>query len=479
MPLSTSLFVRATCVAALAAVVAPSQSPPPGFVYETLSVGGLDSVTAMAFLPDGRLLLTERETGRIRVFVDGALQATPWATIAVDGGGSYAEQGLLGIAVDPGFLTTGYVYVYYTDPSGNENRIARLRDAGGIGTAFTVLTPSGAIPAIQYHNSGAMVFGADGTLFVATGESLFGPHAQDLNDWRGKVLRFEVPDLTIPASNPFPNSPVWSYGHRNHFGFAVHPVTGDLYQTENGGGLMDELNRIVPGGNYGWPMVEGFETTPDPALVDPIACYGPPIAPTGMCFYSGSLYPDVLRNAWFFTDYNQGAVRVVALDATGVGVGAQIVFDDHPGAGFAVTMGPDGNLWFLANDNYGYGADELGRYVFQPGPWPGLNVMSVSNKTLGGSITVGIHGSAGGIGVGWLSLAVAPGPVPTPFGDLFVPLDVVLSAVWIGNDDRGYLAWPVPSDRTLLGSTIHAQGLHLDAAGQLLLTNATDFVVRG
>jgi len=466
-------------VLALAAA-SPAQSPPTGFVYETLSVGGLADATAMAFLPDGRLLLTERVTGNIRVFQDGQLQTAPWATVPVNSGPPiYTEAGLLGIAVDPDFLDNRFVYVFYTDPSGVENRIGRLQEVNGVGTNLKVLSPNGAIPSAIYHNSGAMVFGVDGTLFVATGDALSTQTAQSLGDWRGKILRFDVPGLTVPASNPIAGSPVFSYGHRNQFGLTIHPATGDLFQTENGGGLMDEVNRIVAGANHGWPTFEGLETTPTPSLADPLEVFAPPIAPTGTCFYRGVNYPPAYRDVWFFTDYNWGDVRMLRLDATRTRVVAQDVFEDRVGAGYAVTMGPDGNLWFLTNQNVGYGADEIGRYVHTSAPFPGLHAMSTSNKTLDASLTVGITGKAGGVAAHWLSLARFGVGIPTPWGDAWVPPDVVSPVVLVGNDNRAYQSWSVPNDPTLLSVTIHLQGLFLSAQGLLQLTNPAEFLVRG
>lgn len=480
MPSPRSLRLLAPLLVATLPAALSAQSPPPGFVYETLSVGGLDSATAMAFLPDGRLLLTERTTGNIRVFQDGQLQATPWATIPISSGPPiYTEQGLLGIAVDPAFLTNGLVYVFYTDPSGNENRISSLKEVNGVGTNLKVLSPNGAIPSTIYHNGGAMVFGIDGSLFVATGDGLSSQTSQNLGDWRGKTLRFEVPLLTVPANNPFAGSAVFSYGHRNHFGFAVHPITGVVYQTENGGGLMDEVNRLVSGGNYGWPTFEGVETTPNAATVDPIEVFGPPVGLTGTCFYHGVNYPAAYRDAWFFTDYNWSDVHMLRLDATGTRPVEQQLFDDRVGAGYAVTMGPDGNLWFLTNQNVGYGADEIGRYVHTSAPWPSLHAMSLSNKTLAGSLTVGITGKAGGVAASWMSLSRFGLPVPTPWGDAWVPPDVVSPLILIGNDDRGYHAWSVPNDPTLLNITIQLQGVFLSAQGLLRLTNPNAFVVRG
>jgi glucose/arabinose dehydrogenase len=456
-----------------------AQSPPPGFTYEVLVPGGLNDATAMAFAPDGRLFLTERVTGNIRVVENGVLQPSPWASIAVNGGGPVAEQGLLGIAIDPAFLSNRYIYVYYTDASGQENHIARLREQNGVGVNLTILSPSMSLPSLAYHNSGPLLFARDGTLFVATGDGLGAANAQNLSQWRGKILRFEVPNLTVPANNPFPGSPVYSLGHRNQFGLALHPVTGELFQTENGGALMDEINRIVPGGNYGWPNFEGAESVPDPNFIDPLATYQPTTAPTGCAFYSGNNYPASYRNTFFWTDYNSGRVHAVTLDAAMHNVVSQTIFVDPPGSGYAVTMGPDGNLYYLTNQNGGYGANELGRFKHVNEPSPSLNVMSVSNRTVGGSLTVCVRGHTGGIAGTFMSLNRVSAPVPTPWGNAWILPDASLPAVVQWADDRGYLAWPVNIDPTLLDLEVNFQAIELSPAGVLSLSNLATFTLRG
>ncbi|MCB9878290.1 MAG: PQQ-dependent sugar dehydrogenase [Planctomycetes bacterium] len=479
--MSSSSGLVASIVASAIALCATisAQTPPAGFTYEQLSVGGLASATAMAFLPDGRLLITERETGNIRLFRAGALQAAPWATIPVYSGGPWSEAGLLGIAVDPAFLDNHYVYVYHTVAGGGSNTITRLEEQNGVGVGATQLIPNGQISANLYHNGGAMVVGFDGRLYVATGDAQAGASAQDTNQWVGKVLRFALPDLTVPSDNPFPGSPVWSYGHRNHFGLAVHPVNGDVYQTENGGALMDEVNRILPGGNYGWPIVEGNEATPNPALIDPLAWYQPTTAPTGTCFYTGDHYPSALRNAWFFTDYNQNKLRVLYLDAAGSNVVSSALFDQRPGSGYGIVSGPDGNLWYLTNDNGGYGADQLGRYVHANEPAASVQLSSVSQKTLGASATVAVHAHDGLLCVSWLSLSRYPVPLPTPFGNVWVPGDAPLSVQAFDPDHRAYVGFPVPNLPAFLGSSLHTQAVVVDVAGQLTMTSPSDLVIRG
>lgn len=475
------LPLRALSAAAGAALLVPlaGQLPPAGFTYQTVVQSGLDSATAMAFAPDGRLFLTERITGNIRVIRDGVLQAAPWATVPVNSGPSFAEQGLLGIAIDPGFLSNGYVYVYYTDVTATQNRIARLQEANGVGTNFTVLSPNNALPSGYYHNGGPLVFGRDGTLFVATGDGQSGANSQDLAQWRGKILRFEVPNLTLPANNPFPGSAVYSYGHRNQFGLTIHPVTGDLFQTENGAALMDEINRIVPGGNYGWPAVEGWEIVPDPAYVDPLSCYQPTPALVGCAFYSGENYPANYRNVFFFADWNQGRIHATTLDATAHTVVSETLFDVRSGSGYAVTMAPDGNLWYLSNDNGGTGGNRVGRYLHANEPVPSMNIVSVSNRTVGGSMTVCVHGHTGSIAGTFMSLTRSPVPVPTPWGNAWILPDASLPAFGLWANERGYLAWPVANDPTLLDLEVHFQSIELDPSGNLSLTNPSTFVLRG
>lgn len=476
--MAPKLFL-ATSLLAFATASLPAQNPPAGFTYETLSDGDLWDATAMAWTPDGRLLITERQSGNIRVFVDGQLQAAPWANISsIQSGGSFTEAGLLGIAVDPAFLENGYVYVYYSF-GGTENRIARLQDVNGVGANETLLTPPGSIVGQYYHNGGAMVFGNDGKLLVVTGDGLGPPNAQNLSSWGGKVLRFDVPDLTFPSDNPFPSSPVYSYGHRNHFGIAVHEATGAIVQTENGGNLMDEINRIVAGGNYGWPMVEGNETVPNPAWEDPLTFFQPTTAPTGCTFYRGDHYPASYRDAFFYCDYNQGRVHVIEFNSTVDAVLSETQFDQTTGACYGVTSGPDGNIYLLMNDTGGYGADELARYVHQNEPQHSLQLSAVSNKSLGAALTVGVHSQNGNLAVPFLSLSALPGPVATPFGSLLVAPDAVLPTLFVNNDDRAYFSAPIPNVPAFLGSSFHGQALVLTATGQFVLTNASEHVTRG
>lgn len=456
-----------------------AQSPPAGFSYQMLVDGPLQSGTAMAFTPDGRLLITERETGNIRLFANGQLQTTPWANVPTNGGGPWSEQGLVGIAVDPDFLNNRYVYVFYTDPSGSQSRIGRLQEVNGFGTNLTVLTPNNAMPSQLYHVGGPLVFGTDGTLYASVGDGFSTIDAQNPGSWLGKILRFQVPNLTVPSNNPTAGSPVYSLGHRNGFGLAVHPVTGALYETENGEALKDEFNRIVPGGNYGWPQVEGNAVPPNPNFVEPIAWYSPTIAPTGCAFYWGANYPAAYKGVWFVAEYNQNRSRALTLDAAGQNVVSQTVFDLPPGAGYGFVMAPDGNLWFLTNDTGGYGADELARYVHANEPMPSIHLMAVSNRSLGGSVTIGVHAHTGDLMVPWLALSRFTSPVPTPLGNLWTPIDALLPVYVVAGDNRAYVGISIPNNPAFLGAPLYTQSLVLDAVGAFSMTNLGEHVLKG
>ncbi len=257
----------------------PSLPKAGGIVVEVVAEG-LVVPWAMDFLPDGRMIFTER-VGRISV-VDGGVVVLAEVDVAAVG-----EGGLLGLAVDPEFDVNGFLYVYYTysDGEGLFNRVVRFRMVG-LGLVDETVILDG-IPGASIHNGGRLKFGSDGRLYVATGDASEPALAQDVGSLAGKILRINK-DGSVPGDNPFGNL-VFSLGHRNPQGLAWHPVSGDLFSTEHGAVRNDEVNVIVAGGNYGWPLVEcsdgeGYE--------DPVVCFGDvTVAPSGATFYSGDRLP--------------------------------------------------------------------------------------------------------------------------------------------------------------------------------------------
>jgi glucose/arabinose dehydrogenase len=290
-----------------------------------------DFPTNMAFAPDGRLFYLEKDTGQVRVVsAAGDLLPTPFATFDV---GSLGETGLLGIALDPGFDSgRPWVVLYLSDAVTGRNELLRVRADGDVGTRVQVLQtflPTAGI----YHNGGDLLFAADGDLYVTVGEAHDSGRAQDTNDVGGKVLRFTADGAPAPG-NPFgPGNPVFTDGHRNSFGLCQDPGTGEIWETENGPDVNDEVNRLVAGADYGWPVVTGDSGG---RFQDPVAVFHDTVALTGCAWWHGALYVG---------SYNDGLVR--RIDTT---TGAATPVASFPSGVTDLAVGPDGDLYVAAQD---------------------------------------------------------------------------------------------------------------------------------
>ena len=243
---------------------------------------------ALAPAPDGRLFFAELLTGNIRIVQEGKVLSEPFATL--ENVSTSGESGFLGLALHLNFPREPYVYAMYVVDNPDTGfplmqRVVRFRDDEGIGRDPTVILDSLPAATIYAHNGGRIAFGPDGKLYLSIGDTDVPELAQDPMKLEGSILRYN-PDGTIPNDNPFPGSPVYATGLRNVFGFAFQPETGNLYATDNGPGGFDEVNKIEPGHNYGWPLhigiaeAEGFN--------DPIVLFSiwpeRPIGPTGVTF---------------------------------------------------------------------------------------------------------------------------------------------------------------------------------------------------
>ncbi len=319
---------------------------------------GLATIWAIDFAPDGRIFLTER-SGRVRTVRDGALDPQPWITLDVV---EMAESGLLGLALDPGFATNGYVYVAYTYATaggGMQNRLVRLREDPAIGRGVfdTVLLDD--VRAGRVHDGGRVKFGPDGTLYWTMGETGSADLAQSLETWNGKILRIN-PDGSIPADNPFPGSPVYSYGHRNPQGLAWQPGTGRLYATEHGPSgaqsCCDEVNLILPGMSYGWPQSFGDQSAAGtmPPLIHSGLTSETTWAPGGATFvtagpWAGSLVFAGLRG--------QSLYRVTLDPANPTTVTSfERLLQGRYGRLRDVVEGPDGALYVATSNRDGRGS---------------------------------------------------------------------------------------------------------------------------
>jgi glucose/arabinose dehydrogenase len=321
----------------------------------------------MAAAPDGRLFLTERP-GRIRVIAKGRLLPRPWFVLDVARGG---DAGLQGIALAPDFATTRQVYVMGTFRNGSgrpEQRVYRLVDSSGVGSAPTLI--AGGYPAPDVHRGGALAFGPDGFLYFTVGDVRELESPQDSARPAGKIFRIRR-DGAIPNDNPWPGSAVFARGVRNPQGLAWHPGTAQLFATEHGptdfpdeGGRenQDELNLIVAGGNYGWPLVSGIDS--DPRFRSPVAEWTPAIAPAGLAFYTGPYTP--WRHDLFVGGMRGKQLRRIVLARAPMVitgwrvVSEEAVFQGELGRIRAVAMGRDGFLYFATSNRDGEGDPALG-----------------------------------------------------------------------------------------------------------------------
>ncbi|THJ24259.1 MAG: PQQ-dependent sugar dehydrogenase [Nitrospira sp. CG24D] len=270
-------------------------------------ITGLDTSLGMVMAPDGRIFFTEFLSGNIRIINPGWQSPAAFATLPIGANGP--EQGLIGITLDPDFPNNHYVYVFHTIEDSTKNRVVRFTEVNGVGTNLTIILDN--LPAYDFHNGGNLHFGPDGKLYVTIGDANEPALAQDLGSLNGKLLRINA-DGSIPGDNPVPGSPVYAHGLRNSFDFTFHPHTGDLWATENSDDNNDEINRIVGGGNYGWPLYVGIAN--DPPFRDPILTFTPTIAPTAiLTIPEGSAYPAQYHNNLLFADANTGRLHRIEL----------------------------------------------------------------------------------------------------------------------------------------------------------------------
>jgi glucose/arabinose dehydrogenase len=351
---------------------AQAGTPEPGY-SDSQYAGGLNQPTAIAFLPDGRLVITEKG-GDLKLF-DGNLSTLGNIPVCSD-----SEMGLLGVAIDPSFGSNGFIYLYRTHPgspgtcsgTGRVNEIVRVTMSGNSIGSLTVLL-TGARTDGGNHDGGVLRIGPDGKLYAGIGDTglqdnippcsgtSMNPYAQDVNELEGKIARINL-DGTIPGDNPFAGNPVFALGFRNPFRMSFDPQNGNLWVADVGDLAFEEIDIVTSGKNYGWPHCEATRPTgcEQPGDVDPIAIY----SHGGSCPGEGS-FPDLggciiggafagasfgaFDGDYFFGDCNSSTVYHAVVNGTRdgiVGTPETVVTNADVPSDFAI--GPDGALYYAA-----------------------------------------------------------------------------------------------------------------------------------
>jgi glucose/arabinose dehydrogenase len=364
--------VKSLWIAALALMVAlpasaqtfPSSAGP--LSVETIA-RGLSSPWGLAFLPDGKMLVTERP-GRLRVVTrDGKMSPAVTGVPPVRASG---QGGLHDVVLDRDFASNRTIYLCYAEPAAGGGRTAMARarftdgEAPQLDDVKVIFRQEGPLSGGNHYGC-RIVQGRDGNLWLTMGDHwAYRDEAQNLANHIGKIVRV-TPDGAVPPDNPFAGRSdakpeIWSYGHRNSQGAALHPVTGRLWEHEHGPRGGDEVNIPLAGKNYGWPVIgygvnydgtKAHESSTKPGMEQPVKYWVPSIAPSGMAFYTADLFPAWKGNLFVGALAGQILVRL-ELDGEKV-VKEERLLGDLRERIRDVRQGPDGAIWLLTDSGNG------------------------------------------------------------------------------------------------------------------------------
>lgn len=331
------------------------QQPPSGGLQLQSVLGALQFPVGLAQAPDGRIFYSERLSGAIRIINQGwQLASSPCVSIPV---ATTGEQGLLGLTLDPNFSSNHYLYVYYTVPGATMNRVVRYTESGGVCTNQTAILDD--LPVNGTHNGGIIQFGPDGKLYVVIGDAEVPSNAQSLDSLAGKILRVNA-DGSVPSDNPFFSSSnanakkVYSYGHRNSYGFTFHPANGQLWESENGPTNNDEVNRIVSGGNYGWDGARISGIRGISGYIDPVAVFNSVTAPTGIIVIpaGSAAYPPAYHNNLLVANFIHGSIHHLVLTSslTQLAADPSVAYGGGVGGLLSFMRGSDGYIYVSSVD---------------------------------------------------------------------------------------------------------------------------------
>ncbi len=362
-----ALFLSFSLSFALAASAQPGPEPATVPARVTAVVGGLNHPWAMAFLPEGGVLITERP-GSLRLLrIPGGLSKP---LVGVPKVAAQGQGGLLDVALSPGFASDRYVYLSYAEADGGKSGTAvgrgRLSADGSALEDFRVLFRQEPKLSSGLHYGSRLVFDGKGYLYISLGENNQRSTAQDLDKLQGKVVRLKA-DGSVPPDNPFvgragARPEIWSYGHRNPQGMALNPRTGQLWENEHGPRGGDEINLIQPGRNYGWPLathginysgqpIPEAKGTDLPGMEPPLYWWPKSPAISGMAFYDADRFP-AWRNSLFIGALaNQNLIRLT-LDGDRVAAQEWLLVDRKQRIR-DVRQGPDGYVYVLTDASPG------------------------------------------------------------------------------------------------------------------------------
>ena len=356
--IGASAVLLANCRGADAGMAGEARAAGAGFKLVEVT-GGLEHPWAMAFLPDGRMLVTERD-GRLRLIEGGRLVAAPIEGVpAVVASG---QGGLLDVVLHPEFATNGLLYLSYAGatPTGAATHVLRARLDGDRLVEGEVILVGGASGTGRHFGS-RMAFDDAGLLYVSLGDRGEMNRAQDLGDLVGKIVRITA-DGGVPPDNPFvgregARPEIFCAGMRNPQGLALNPWSGAVWEQEHGPRGGDEVNILRAGANYGWPVItHGVDYTflpigegkEKPGMEQPVHVWVPSIAPSGMAFYDGAAFPD-WRGSLFVGALKDELLARLVLDGDGV-VREERLLEGEIGRIRDVRVGPDGFLYLLNDE---------------------------------------------------------------------------------------------------------------------------------
>ncbi|MCF8244968.1 MAG: PQQ-dependent sugar dehydrogenase [Saprospiraceae bacterium] len=351
---------------------------PPGFAAVQVATG-LDPV-AFALAPDGRVFIVEK-FGRVMIVENGVLRNEPFLELEVD---SYTERGMSGIALDPDFDTNHFVYIYYTVKNEGHNRVSRFTADGNFAAPGSEVVLLDLDPLSgPYHNAGALAFGNDGKLYIATGDGFDKDNAKSKNSTLGKILRIN-PDGSIPSDNPFfgettgNNRAIWAMGFRNPFAMTIDAATGRIFATDVGSDQFEEVNEIEKGKNYGWPDVEGKLVGSPPAnYKDPVFAYDHDFgcAAVGVTLYNPAvpMFPAEYEGKVFFSEHCNNRIYTLS-DVSG---DVQL-FAENLRTPLNLHTAPDGTLYILdrngTQSNYATNTGSLWRVFYTGSDAPFVSI---------------------------------------------------------------------------------------------------------